>query len=174
MAGHRRAVFAGAQRADVGAEHFGQHRHDPVGEVDRVTADARIAVDRTAGADIVADIGNRDQRAEAPLPVGLGPDRVVVITGIAGVNCHDRQMAQVFAVLGAKRQLGGDLGFFQRFGRKGEGNAVLVDRDQAERARREWIAEHADNLHPGARATSDRLGQYQLTRLSPAQIGDGG
>jgi hypothetical protein len=97
VAGHRRTVLAAAQRADIGAEHFGQHRHHAVGEVDRVAALARLAVDLAAGADVEADVGDRDDAREAALPVGLGPDRIVVVARVGRVDRDDRQVAQVLA-----------------------------------------------------------------------------
>ena len=41
VAGHGGPILARPQRADIGAEHFGQHRHHPVGEVGRIAAFAR-------------------------------------------------------------------------------------------------------------------------------------
>ena len=49
-----------AQRAQVVGDALGQHRHDAVGEVDRVAADARLAIEAAAGADVVGDVGDGD------------------------------------------------------------------------------------------------------------------
>ena len=42
----RRAVLERTQRAEVVRDALGQHRHDPVGEIDRVAALERLAVER--------------------------------------------------------------------------------------------------------------------------------
>ena len=49
--GERRPVFARAQRAEVVGDALGQHRHDAVGEIDRIAALERLAVERRAGPD---------------------------------------------------------------------------------------------------------------------------
>ena len=95
-----------------------------------------------------------------------------MIARVARVDRDDRKVAQVLALIGMERQFGGQFGFVDRIGIEGERNAVLVNRDQAERARGERIAQHGGDLDPGARTAPDRLGQHQLTFLRPAQIGD--
>ena len=49
VARHRRAFLAFLQRADVGRQLFGQHRHDAVGEIDAVAARPRRLVERGFG-----------------------------------------------------------------------------------------------------------------------------
>ena len=49
---------------------------------------------------------------------------------------------------------------------------MLVDRNQAERARRERIAQHFGHLEARARALADRLAEHQLALRRTAQIGD--
>ena len=97
MAGHRRAVRALLQRADVGRQFLGQHRHHAVGEIDAVAARPRLAVELGAGADVETDVGDRDDRVPAALAVGLGPDRVVMVARVLGIDRDDRQMRQVLA-----------------------------------------------------------------------------
>ena len=73
VAGHRRAVLAFLQRADVRRQLLGQHRHDAVGEIDAVAARPRLAVELGAGADVEADVGDRDDRVPAALAVRPRP-----------------------------------------------------------------------------------------------------
>src|SRR5690606_7317833 len=171
VARHRGAVLALLERADVGTEHFGQHRHDAVGEIDRVAALARFPVDRAAGADVEADVGDGDHGAEAPFPVWLGPDRIVVVARIGRVDGDDGEVTQVLAVLFAERQLRGERGFGERFLAEYVGDAVLVDRDQAEGLGRERIAEDFEHLDPRARGAAG-FGEHELARLGAAEIGD--
>ncbi len=67
VARHRRAILPGLQRTDAGRQRFGQHRHDLIGKIDAVAAPPRLAVERAVGADIIADISNRDDRTETAL-----------------------------------------------------------------------------------------------------------
>ena len=89
------------QRADVGGQFLGQHRHDAVGEIDAVAARPRFAVELGAGADVETDVGDGDDRVPAALlslVVRRGPDGVVMVAGIGGVDGDDRQMSQVLAL----------------------------------------------------------------------------
>ena len=102
VAGHRRADLPFLQRADVGRQFLGQHRHDAVGEIDAVAARPRLAVELGAGADVEADVGDGDDRLPAALVVLVvvrrGPDGVVMVARIGGIDGDDRQMRQVLAL----------------------------------------------------------------------------
>ena len=78
-----------------------QHRHDAVGEIGRVAAATRLAVEGGAGADVVGDVGDRDPDDVAAgvrrVLVGLGEDGVVVVAGVGGVDGDEGQRAQVLA-----------------------------------------------------------------------------
>ena len=63
-----------------------------------------------------------------------------MVARVGGVDGDDRQMRQVLAL--AERLLGNAVRFVDRLLREFMPKAVLVDRDQAEAARRERIAEH--------------------------------
>jgi hypothetical protein len=170
VAGHRGARGAGFQRADVRRQHLGQHRHHPVGEIDRIAAFARLAVDQAAGADVERHIGDGDQRAKAPCPIGLRPDRIVVIAGVGGVDRDDRQMGEIFAFGFAQRQTGGQSGLFEHVGGEDIGNAMLVNGDQAEGARGERIAQNGGDFDPGARAAPHGFGQHQIADHSLGHV----
>ncbi len=172
MAGHRRAVFALLERAGIGAEHFGQHRHHAVGEIDRIAALARLLVDLAARADIEADIGDRDHGTETVLPVGLRPDRIVMVAGVGRVDGDDRQRAQVFAVFLAQWKFCGAFGLVEHLFGEGVRDAVFVDRDQAEGLGRKRIAQHLDDFHARARRAAQRFGQHHLPCLRAAEVAD--
>src|SRR4029079_12868627 len=70
VAGHRRAVLALLQRADVSRQLLWQHWHDPIGEIDAVAARPRFAVELGARTDVEADVGDGDDRVPAALTVG--------------------------------------------------------------------------------------------------------
>ena len=76
---------------------LGQHRHDAVGEIDRVAALARGAVERVARAHVPGDVGDRDERmpAAGARRIGLGPDRIVEIAGVGAVDGDQRHSAQI-------------------------------------------------------------------------------
>ena len=117
----RRPVFERAQRAEVVRDALGQHRHDPVGEIDRVAAFQRLAVERRPGPHIGGDVGDGDGDDKAAgigrVGVGLGVDGVVVVLGVRRVDGDQRQLPPVLA---RRREAGGarGLGLFQRGGRE--------------------------------------------------------
>ena len=106
----RGAVLARAQRAQVVGDALGQHRHDAVGEIDRIAALQRFLVERGAGPDVPGDVGDRDGQHEAAgiggVLVGRGVHRVVVVLGVGGIDGDERQRAPVLA-MGERRGLGG-------------------------------------------------------------------
>ncbi len=131
----RAARFARHQRAQIVGDALGQHRHHAVGEVDRVAADQRVAIERGVGAHIEGDVGDRDMDDEAALVVGIGVGfrmhRVVVILGVGRI---DRDQRHATPVLAAFQRGGlGRLGFGHRVARKRLRDVVSVDRDLADR-----------------------------------------
>jgi hypothetical protein len=169
------AVLVLDQRADVGGEDFGEHRHDAVGEIDAVAALPRFLIERRAGADVEADVGDGDDRLPAAgidrIVVGRGPDRVVMVAGVGGVDGDDGDVGEVFTV--AELLLGDALRFLQHMVGKLVGDAVLVDRDQAEAARREGIAEDFGDAGGEARRATGFLGEDEIAGLGLAHVGDG-
>src|SRR3546814_6395187 len=65
-----------------------------IGEIDAVAASPRLAVEVEVGADIIADIGDRDDRPETALVAGLlvgdGPDGIVMVARVDRVDGDDR------------------------------------------------------------------------------------
>src|SRR3546814_5983959 len=74
-----------------------------------------------------------------------GPDRIVVVARIRGIDRDDRQMAQILAIL-AQIQLRDALRFVEHLVRKDMWDAELVDRDQREASRLERSEEHTSEL----------------------------
>ena len=93
----RRPIFVLLERANIRAQHLGQHWHNAIREVDRVTALSGFFVQRTAGTDIEAHIGNRDQRLVPAILVRSSPNRIVVIACIGGIDSDNRKVTQVLA-----------------------------------------------------------------------------
>ena len=56
----RRAIFVGPQRTQIVGDALRQHRHHAVGEIDRIAAFDRSAVERRAGPHIMRHVGDRD------------------------------------------------------------------------------------------------------------------
>ena len=154
------------QRADVGRQFLGQHRHHAVGEIDAVAARPRLAVELATGPDVEADVGDGDDRVPAALVVvrRLGPDRVVMVARIGRIDGDDRQMRQVLAL--AQRLLGHTVRLVDRLLLELMPQPVLVDRDQAEAARRERVAEHRIDPRRDPRRPPRRLAQHQVAGLA--------
>ena len=131
------AVLAAAQRAQIVGDALGQHRHDAVGEIDRVAALQRLAVERRAGPHVVGDIGDGDgdddARRDCRVGIRLGIDRVVVILGVGRIDGDERQRAPVLA---AARRSAGCAASASASTSAGNTlrNAVGVDGDQADGA----------------------------------------
>jgi len=93
--GERGAVFVRTQRAKIVGDALGQHRHHAVGEIDRIAAHQRLAVERRAGRHVMGDVGDGDGDDEAALVVGrrvgLGVHGVVVILGVGWIDGDKRQ-----------------------------------------------------------------------------------
>ena len=91
----RRPIFLRTQRAEIVRDALGQHRHDPVGEIDRVAALERLPVQRRAGPHVGRDVGDGDGDDEAAgvggIGIGLGVDGVVVVLGVGRIDGDERQ-----------------------------------------------------------------------------------
>ena len=117
--------------------------------------------------DIVGDIGNSDNNDPAAFVirrwVGLGPDRIIVIAGIRGIDGNQRYISQIFAC--------GIIGFGQFFHRihhrcrEDIGNTVRMDGDQADLFLVIRIAENLPDPCGGDAGTPPRLDfkPYQVT-----------
>ena len=131
----RRAIFVGPQRAQIVGDALRQHRHHAVGEIDRIAAFDRSAVERRAGPHIMRHVGDRDGHHMAArvarVGVGQGVDGVVMVLGVGRVDGDERGVAPVFVLAEHPRARG--VGFLQHGAAETMRNAVGVDRDQADR-----------------------------------------
>ena len=173
LRGQAGPVGARHQRAQIVGQRLGQHRHDAVGEIDRVAAARRLAVERAAGGDVGADIGNGDDDVPAAgigrIRIGLGPHRVVEIAGVAVVDRDQRELAQIGAAGRISEPRGGRLG--QRGGRELARNVECGDHHRADRAGRIGRAEAFDDAGALAEAARrQRLGDHQLVIAKPGRI----
>ena len=93
-AGEAGPLLAFAQRTEIVGNALGQHRHDAIGEIDGIAADARLAVERRAGAHIGGDIGDGDDDLDAAfirrIVIGLGPHRIVMIARVRRIDGDER------------------------------------------------------------------------------------
>src|SRR3546814_20716396 len=100
-----------------------------------VAASPRLAVEVEVGADIIADIGDRDDRPETALVAGLlvgdGPDGIVMVARVDRVDGDDRQVTQIFQPLRSERHLRPLLRLRERFGAQHLRNLVPRARNHA-------------------------------------------
>ena len=133
----RGPVLEGAQRAQVVRDPLRQHRHHPVGKIDRIAALERLAIEGRAGADVGRDVGDGDGDHEpagvAGVGVGRRMDRVVVVLGVGRIDGHERQSAPVLA---RRAEPDGPRSFslLQRLGREDMRDVMGRERNQAHRA----------------------------------------
>ena len=152
LGGQARPLLAGVERAPAVGQRLGQHGHDPVGKVGGVAALEGGAVEAAVRAHVPGHVGDRDHGVPAAgigrVGVGLGPDRVVEVARVGAVDGHQRQVPQVdpltHTLLTQSGRAGG-LGLGQRLGREFHRQVMLVDRDQAERARAPGLAQALQN-----------------------------
>ena len=85
-----------------------------------------------------------------------------MIARVVGVDRDDRQMRQVLAL--AERLLRHAVRLVDRLLRELVPEAMLVDRDQAEAARRERIAEHRIDPRADPRRPPGDFAQHQIAR----------
>ena len=147
------------QRAHAVAQPLRQHRDDAVGEVGRVAARARLAVERIAGPHVVRDV--RDVDAEPPAGFGaLDEDRVVEILRVVRID-RDHHLRP--AILAPRDFLRVDrfrnlLRLAQHVGGKFQRQLVFADDREHVHAGCAGWAEHLDDLALG-------VGLFFLPRL---------
>ena len=88
--------------------------------------------------------------------IGLGPDRVVMVAGVGGIDGDERDVAQILAAL--EFGLLGGFGLGKHGSREDIGDAVGMDGDQADGLLRLRIAEPLD----------DAGGRHAIARPSAA------
>ena len=75
----------------------GEHGDGAVGEVDGGAAEAGFEVERGAGADVVADVGDVDLELGVAVGQRRNEDGVVEVAGGLAVDGDDGEAAEVFA-----------------------------------------------------------------------------
>jgi hypothetical protein len=171
----RRARFMRAQRAQIVGDALRQHRHDAIGEVDRVAADECLAIKPGARSHIMGDVRDRDAQHMAAgiggIGVGFGVHRVVVILGVGRVDGDERHVAPVLAPGKLGRPRG--VGLLDHVMGKHVANAVRRDRDQADGA---FVLDRAVSLFdapargPKGLAVDDDLDGDELAVLRLAAV----
>ena len=149
--GESRAILVRPQRAKIVGDTLRQHRHDAVGEIDRVAALCCRAVERRARAHVMRDVGNGDADNVAAriarIGVGHRMDRVVMILGVGWIDGDEGDLAPVLA--SGKRNGPRRLGVrSQARAWKSVRDAMSVDRDQADCV---LALDRAEPLDHGAR-----------------------
>ena len=172
--GKRGAILARPQRAQIVGNALGQHRHHAVGEVDRIAAHQRFAVERGAGRDVMRDVGDGDADDEAAAIVGgrvrLGVHGVVVILGVGRIDGDERHAPPVLATA-ERRRLGG-VRLDQRLAAEHVRDRMRVDGDQADRA---FAGERAELLHhaPGRQAQTRSARSLDRDQVAVLRVGGG-
>jgi hypothetical protein len=68
-----------------------QHRHHTVGKIDAVAARPGLAIELAARADVIANVGDGDDRVPAVAVVAWAcPDGVVMVARVFGIDRDDR------------------------------------------------------------------------------------
>src|SRR3546814_8900869 len=110
-----------------------------------------------------SDVCSSDLR----IVVGLGEDGIVEIARIGAVDGDQRQVAQTLAA--AEWRRGGGLGLGDGLLRKLAAEAVLVQRNEAERARVVALAEALQHAHAAQARSEEQTSEPQsLMRISCA------
>ncbi len=94
-AGENEAVFVGPEGAHAGGERGRQHRHGAVRKVDAGAAQARFEIERGAGTDVVADVGDVDLELPMAVREWSDEDGVVEVAGGFAVDGDDGEAAEV-------------------------------------------------------------------------------
>ena len=92
---HRRAWLFWSKRAQIIRQRLGEHRHNAVGQIDRVAAPFCFSVQGRAGADVIRHIGNRDADHPATAFPRFGKHRIIEIAGIGTIDGDKRKIAKI-------------------------------------------------------------------------------
>ena len=92
-------VFVRAERAELVAELFREHRDGAVDKVDAGAALAGLLVDGSAGLDVPADVGDVHADLVVAIGQGLEGERVVKVLGVGRVDGEGKGVAEVGAAL---------------------------------------------------------------------------
>ncbi len=165
---HAGALDRGPERAELVGKRLRQHRHDAVGEIDGVAAALGGTVERATGSHVPADVRDgHDRMPEArALGVRLRENRVVEIAGVGSVDGDQRDLTQVRAPLEPHGPSG--LGFRDCRLREFDGNAVVGDRDQADRA---WMRAVANALDDARLEQAEASPRHRLAEHDFAVLG---
>jgi hypothetical protein len=124
--GEGRAVLVGPQRAQIVGNALRQHRHDSVGEINRIAAADGFTIQRRTGPHIMCHVGDGDgdQVAAGIARIGIGHrmHRVVVILGVGRIDGDERHLPPIFAARQRCRLR--RVGFIKQGARKNVRNVV--------------------------------------------------
>ena len=146
---HDQTVLAGIQRTDAVRENFREHGDGAVGEVDRCPAQARLAVERLHGANVMRHVSDVD----GEMPAGgaaFHVDGVVEIARGFAVDGHNGQVAKVRAGSGLAwvHGMSRALSFFKDLRVEDVGQVVFADDDFGVHTK---IARASEDFHDAAR-----------------------
>ncbi|CAG8871589.1 hypothetical protein PS627_04573 [Pseudomonas fluorescens] len=178
LADHGQAIDVRIQRAQPVGQLLGQHRYDPLGEVDRVAAHLRLDVKGRAQAHIAGNIGNRHVQApaareHAQLAERFAVDRVIEVTSVFTIDGDEWQVAQVDALfLVLVFDFGAELASFLDHGLGPDMRYIVAAQRNVDfHARRHVVADHFDHVTLGLEARGWPVGDLhldELTDLGPA------
>ena len=104
---HAGSVLIRDQRTPAVGQGFRQHRHHPIGEINRIAPFISSHIQPVARAHIPGHIGDGDQQMPSAsivlVPVGFRPHRVIEITGIGAVNGDQGDITEIVTALGRGR-----------------------------------------------------------------------
>ena len=154
VGGEAQPIDLGLERAQMVRQRGRQHRQHAPREVDRGAAFTRRDIERRTEADIMADIGDRDDQAET-LRRRFGVDRVVEIARIGAVDGDERQGPQVDTAgcLTRVDTLAVSLGLDQRITREIHRQRMARDRALAGHLERPFGIQSTGDLGGGALMT---------------------
>ena len=156
VADHRQPFDIRVQRAQAIGKLLRQHRNDAARKINRGGTLVGVEVDRLAGLDVVAHVGDRDDEAPAVGDLvladaladvsGLAVDGIVEVAGVLAVDGDERHVGEVDATF----LVGGAHGVGQRRG--------LRQRRFGEKVRHFVLAHRDFDLHAGVVDLAEDLG----------------
>ena len=122
------AVLTGVQRGEVRAQAVRQHGEDARRRVDGGGVDAGVRVDRRAGRDGRAHVGDRHQDPRAAVRLALGDGELVEVERVVVVDGAPEQAAEVVGARAVRREVRQRAGLGERPRRELGLQAVLDHR----------------------------------------------
>ena len=158
------AIDRGFERTDFGGKLEREHGHCAIRKINAGATQKGFFVDRRAGLDVVADVGDVDIQGVVAVGEAVHPYGVVEITGGYAIDGDDVERAEILAAgeLVGANDVREALGLFQDFRGKFMGDMMLADDDLDVHAEIVRMAQDFDDAADGVLAIFGKFDNFHV------------